>query len=259
MVEFLRTVVAAIRSLLTYVGVSLYVLAVVPAGIAISILFKQPQVLYWLGRGGVCLGLTAAGIQYRVEGREHLPVGRAAVYFVNHSSNIEPPIVYMALSPIHPKLKILYKAELRQVFLVLRSAFDVVGFVPIDRQDRKRSTESIEMAAKSLKAGNSFLVFPEGTRSQNGKLLPFKKGGFIMAIRGQAAVVPVSIQGAQAAMRKGSLIIRPVTVSVRIAPPLEFAGMTLGRRDDVIAKTRAAMSELLARGPIAGKEEIMPQ
>ena len=251
MAELLRTVVAAVRSLAAYVGVSLYVLVVAPAGMAIAIWFKRPQVLYWLGRGGVRLGLTAAGIRYRVEGREHLSVGRAAVYCVNHSSNLEPPIVYLALSPIHPRLKILYKAELRQVFLVLRSAFDVVGFVPIDRHNRQRSTQSIEAAAKSLKAGNSFLVFPEGTRSRSGELLPFKKGGFIMAIRGQAAVVPVSIQGARAAMRKGSPIIRPVTVSVRIGPPIELAGVSLERRDAVIAKTRAAMAELLARGPIA--------
>lgn len=248
--DLCRTVLAAIRSLAAYVGVSVYVLAVAPPGMAIALWFRRPEVLYWLGRGGVRLGLAAAGIHYRVEGREHLQAGRATVYCVNHGSNLEPPIVYMALASVHPRLKILYKSELRQVIPVLRSAFDVVGFVPIDRHSRENSTQSIESAAKSLKAGNSFLVFPEGTRSRTGELLPFKKGGFVMAIRAGAAVVPVSIQGTRAAMRKGSPIIRPVTVSVRIGLPLDGAGASVDQRDALIAKTRGAMQALLAQGPI---------
>ena len=246
----LATAVAAVRSVAAFLGVSLYVLAVAPPGMAIAIWFKRPEVLYWLGRGGCRLGLATAGIRCRVVGSEHVRPERPTVYCINHSSNLEPPIIYLALQDAHPRLKILYKAELRKVFLVLRSAFDVVGFVPIDRHDRERSTQSIETAARSLRNGNSFMVFPEGTRSRSHELLPFKKGSFILAIRGKATIVPVAIQGAREAMRKGSPVIRPVTVSVRVGRPIEAGGVTLEQRDQLVAWTRRALEELLAEGPI---------
>ena len=107
-----RTVVAAIRSLLAYVSVSLWVLLLGPPGMLLAVLLDWPEVLYWLGRGGVRLGLTSVGITYRVAGLEHIQRDRAAVYCVNHSSNIEPPILYMVLSCLHPRLRILYKAEI---------------------------------------------------------------------------------------------------------------------------------------------------
>ena len=93
------------------------------------------------------------------------------------------------------------------------------------------------------------MICPEGTRSRTGKLLPFKKGGFILAIKGQADIVPMSIQGTHAAMRKGSPVIRPVTVSVRLGPPIPTAGSSLEERDVLIAQTRDAIQRLLDEEP----------
>ena len=217
----------------------------------LAALFKWPGVLYALGRGGVRLGLGAAGIRVRVHGAEHIQHDRGAVYCANHTSNLEPPIIYMALAAIHPRLKILYKAELRPVFPVLRNAFDIVGFVPVERRNREQSSRAIDGAAIALTRGDSFMIFPEGTRSRTGELLPFKKGGFVMAIKGRAAIVPVAIQGTRAAMRKGSLVIRPVTVSVRLGPPIGADRFNVSQRTDLIACTRAAIEDLLAEGPVA--------
>ena len=158
---------------------------------------------YWFGRQGVRIGLATVGIRYRVAGAEHVRGSRPSVYCVNHTSNLEPPIVYMALRAVHPKLRILYKAELQKLPL-LPAAFAIAGFVPIDRRNREHSRAAIDTAAAALRAGFSFLVFPEGTRSRSGALLPFKKGGFVMAIRGGAAVVPLTILGAGQAMHRGS-------------------------------------------------------
>lgn len=243
------TVIAAVRSLIAYVGVSLWVLLLGPPGMILAVVFRWPDVLYLLGRGGVRLGLASVGITYRVAGAEHIQRDRGAVYCVNHSSNIEPPILYMSLSALHPKLKILYKAEIHKI-PVLSRAFDMAGFVPIDRQNRERSMLAINNAADSLAQGNSFLIFPEGTRSRTGELQRFKKGGFIMAIRGKAPIVPVAIQGTRAAMQKGSPIIRPVVVSIRFGPPIELEEGGIEQRDRLITRTRAAVEELLAQGPV---------
>ena len=99
---------------------------------------------------------------------------------------------------------------------------------------------SIEHGAQSIRQGNSFLIFPEGTRSRTSQLLPFKKGGFIMAIKAQAPIVPVAVQGGRDAMRRGSWIIRPVTVSVRVGEPIATIGYTLEQRNELIAVAKAS-------------------
>jgi 1-acyl-sn-glycerol-3-phosphate acyltransferase len=204
--------------------------------------------LYILGHGGVALGTSLAGIRHRVAGRDRVPRDRAVVFCANHQSNVDPPVLYRAL---HPRLHILYKAELQKL-PVLGRAFGLGGFVPIDRASREHSVVAIEQAAQSLRAGNSFLTFPEGTRSRTGALLPFKKGPFILAVKAQVPIVPVAVQGGTAAMRKGSAIIRPVTVSVRIGAPIETAGVRLSERDALIARVRASIEGLLAQGEIRG-------
>src|SRR5262249_12668485 len=158
---------------------------------------------------------------YRVAGIEHARGLRAVVFCANHQSNIDPPILYEAL---HPRLHFVYKAEIDALPLLPR-AFRLAGFIPIDRRNREAAMRSIEAGAASIRAGHAFLIFPEGTRSRTEELLPFKKGGFIMAIKAQAPIVPVAIQGGRAAMQKGSRVIRPVDVSVRLGAPIETAGL----------------------------------
>ena len=122
--------------------------------------------------------------------------------------------------------------------------------------------KSIDAGALSIRSGNSFLIFPEGTRSRTGELLPFKKGGFIMAIKAGAPIVPVAIQGGRAAMQKGSRVIRPVTVTLRVGEPIETAGVDLDQRDLLIERVRRRMVEMLAEGhprPTQASDVPVPQ
>ncbi len=236
-------IISAIRTVTTYVAVSLYVLVVGPPGMLLAILFRWKSLLYGLGHFGVRLALFTTGITFRVNGREHIPLDRAAVYCSNHQSNVDPPILFDAL---HPRMHILYKHEIDQIPILAR-AFRLGGFIPVDRRNREASLRSIENGASSIRSGNSFLIFPEGTRSRTDDLLPFKKGGIHMAILAQAPIVPVAIRGGRAAMQKGSWIIRPVVVDIAVGEPVETTGMAAGDRDALISVVRARIEGLLGK------------
>lgn len=230
----------AIRSTIAYLLILLYIAVAGPVALILGSVFRWKEGMYLLGHGGVWLALTLVGIRYRVTGRKHVP-SVAVVFCSNHESNVDPAVLFEAL---HPRLHVLYKAELHK-FPVMGTVFDVGGFVAVERGDREKAMAALERGAESLRAGNSFLIFPEGTRSRTGELLPFKKGGFIMAIKAQVPVVPVAIHGGRAAMRKGSAFVRPVTVDVRIGAPIPTEGLTLNDRDVLIARVRSEIQALL--------------
>ncbi len=238
--------IAAIRSFLAYLAVSLYVLVAAPVGMILAMTFGWTDLLYIFGHAGAQLGLSLAGIRFKVAGKDNLPPGRAAVFCANHQSNVEPPVLYRA---VHPRLHVLYKQEIDRIPLLAR-AFRMAGFIPIDRHNKESAMRSIEMGAASLRAGHSFLIFPEGTRSKTDDLLPFKKGGFRMAIKAGAPIMPVAISGGRAAMVRGSFVIRPVTLTIRIGRPVETRDVTVEQRDALIERVRHEISTLLALGPL---------
>ncbi len=239
------TLVALIRSIVAYVVIGLYILIAGPIAITLALIFRSSEFLFIPGRFGVWLALALVGIRFRTVGREHLSSG-SVIFCSNHQSNVDPPVLFLTL---HRRLHMLYKIEVDRI-PILAQAIHVANYVGIDRRNRQQAAQAIERAAEFVRWGLAFLVFAEGTRSRTGELLPFKKGGFIMAILAQAPIVPVAITGARDAMRKGSAIVRPVTVSVRIGPPVQTRGMAIEDRDRLIAEVRRRIEGLLLEGPI---------
>ena len=139
----MSTVVAAVRSVITYAVVGLYVLVAGVIGLAIAVPLKWAGLLYELGHVGVGLALGLAGIRYRVSGREHMPLNRALVFCSNHQSNVDPPVLFRAL---HHRLHILYKAEMSKL-PVLGKVLQVGGFIPVPRDQKEAAIDAINKAA----------------------------------------------------------------------------------------------------------------
>jgi 1-acyl-sn-glycerol-3-phosphate acyltransferase len=244
------TLITAFRSLVAYVFVIGYIVIIGTPALLIALATNTHAHLIALGINCIRIAMGILGIKAEVAGAEYIQHHRSALYTVNHASNVEPPILFAVLRSLTPKLKVVYKAVLRKT-PILGRGFDQVGFVPIEREHRERATQAIDRAAASVQSGNSLLMFPEGTRSRTGELLPFKKGAFVLALKAQAPIVPAAIFGAARAMRPGSPLIWPTTVRVHFGPPVETAGLQIAQRDHLTERVRNEVARLLAEAAAA--------
>ncbi len=225
-----------IRALLvTLLAFALLVLLAAPL-MVYAMLTGDTEVLYRTGIWGVKLVLRASGVRLDVSGRENIPAGRAVVFMPNHQGNCDPPAVISIL----PRVRAIAKQEFFRV-PILGPAIRLCGFIPVDRKNRERAIEAIEAGVQALKDGHSFLAFPEGTRSADGRLQPLKKGVFVMALEAAAPIVPVSVSGSSRIMRKGKFVIHPGTVRITVHPAIPTAGRSLEDRDEIMDQVRRAL------------------
>lgn len=186
--------------------------------------------------------LWFGGVRLTVEGIEHLPSRGPVVYMANHQGNFDIPVLFAGL-PV--QFRWLAKAELFRIplfGLAMRSA----GYIPVERKDRRLAIQSMNAAAERVAAGTSIMIFPEGTRSPDGALLPFKKGGFVLALQAQAPIVALAIDGSAALMPKGSRMIRSGEIRLRVFPAMPTAGLGMKERDALMAEVERRMAGVLA-------------
>jgi 1-acyl-sn-glycerol-3-phosphate acyltransferase len=226
-----------IRALLVGVFLTLYVLLVAPWFVLHAALTRRIGPLYCAGVGGAKLAMRLAGIRVRVEGLENIPAG-VCIFVANHTSNADPPAVVAA---IPRRVALLAKKEVYRV-PVLATALRLGGFVAVDRSNREAARASVEEALERMREGLSFAVFPEGTRSPDGRLRPFKKGSFLMGIRAGVPLVPVSVSGSQRVLPKGSWRIRPGEITVRFHPAVDAAAYSLEQRDELVARVERVVA-----------------
>jgi 1-acyl-sn-glycerol-3-phosphate acyltransferase len=186
--------------------------------------------------------LAAAGTPVRVTGLERIPAG-PVVYASNHSSMFD---IWALAATLPGSVRFVAKQELARVPLVGR-AMIVAGHVTIDRAHPARAIEAYERAAAVIRSGISAVVFPEGTRSRTGELLPFKNAPFGLAIAAQVPVVPVYVRDTFTIMPKGRFFLRPRPIRIVIGDPIATTGLTLERRQELRDRVRAAVLQLKAR------------
>lgn len=184
--------------------------------------------------------MRSSRVKAVVQGREHLDPNRPCVYIVNHSSFID---IWALLEELPGTVRFVFKAELTRV-PVLGQALLAARHIRINRQSRSAAFAAYDEAAKSVQAGISAIVFPEGTRSPDGKLTAFKKGPFVLAIAAGVPVVPILIEGAFELMPGGALYPRPGTVTLRVGAPIQTTGMSYHDRDRLAVETTAALEAM---------------
>lgn len=174
----------------------------------------------WLYRNALRVafaGVRMIGIRVIVEGLDRFDSTGTYIYMCNHVSNLDPPIVI----PLLPKrTAVLVKKELFRIPL-LGHAMLLAQFVPVDRRNREAAIASVQQAVEVLKSGVNITVFPEGTRSFDGKLLPFKKGPFHLAMESGTPVLPMTIHGTETLMPKRSFRIKSGTVHLVFHAPVD--------------------------------------
>ncbi len=216
-----------------------FVLALVAVGV--SLFSRSGDFVHLIARLWGRSILWVSGVRVVVHGRERLDPSRACIFMANHQSNFDIPVL---LGHLPVQFRWLAKAELFRILLFGR-AMRGAGYIPIDRQDRAAAFHSLREAAEKIRAGASIVIFPEGTRSADGELKAFKKGGFVLALQAKAPVVPIGIRGTREVMPKGSLWIRPGRVTVAIGEPIDLAGGAFPTKEALMETVRRAILEAM--------------
>jgi 1-acyl-sn-glycerol-3-phosphate acyltransferase len=226
-----------IRTLAVALYISLAILLMMPGLMLWSWITGSADLMYRWAVRAIYPANRIAGMRIRTEGLENIPPG-VCIFAANHASNVDP-LVFVPAIP--RRVSLLAKKEVFRI-PILSTALLQAKFVPVDRSDREAALASVDVAVRHLKEGLSFAIFAEGTRSPDGRLRPFKKGTFVMAIQAGVPVVPVSLVGTQNLMRKGHWALYPGEVIVRFGSAVDASQYTLDRRGELLARVEAAVA-----------------
>jgi 1-acyl-sn-glycerol-3-phosphate acyltransferase len=205
----------------------------------LGMLLKNPELVYRAGRRVCVLAMWLAGAKIIVEHSENLHPGRPAVFVSNHVSNLDPP----AIATILPRVVVMAKHQAFNIPIAGR-AFRMASFIPVYR-GTERAAASVSAGTERLKQGWSLLAFPEGTRTRTGELQPFRHGVFLMAIRANALIVPITIVGLREMMPRGTFGIKPGTVRFVVHPPISTDGLREHERGALADRTREVIASAL--------------
>ncbi len=240
MVKLLRTIRAY--------SVAAFITLTIASMITVIGLFDKRGVIFWpLMRVWGTVICKGGGLKEMVVvGRELIPTDTGVIFMSNHESHLDPPLM-MNVSPY--AVRFIAKASLFRIPF-LGWAMWSAGMVPIDRSNQQKAFASIERATQMIKAGKSVLVFPEGTRTLDGTLGAFKKGGFVMAVRGGVPIVPVAIAGTRQVMPPGIMIQGAGPAVVVLGEPISTVDYDESTKGDLMELVEQRISELRAEAAV---------
>ena len=206
----------------------------------VGLVDRSGNTVYRIGRWWSRGILLTSGLRLESSFETPLDGERPAVYMANHQSLFDIPVLFVSLPG---QVRMLAKNSLFRI-PIFGWSIKLGGFISIDRKDRTRAKESFDAAVDRLRSGTSTLVFPEGTRSLDGKLAQFQRGGLLLALKSGLPIVPVGIEGTLGVQRKDSFAIRPRRIFVRYGTPIEVDGYGIRDRERLSRRVREAVAEL---------------
>lgn len=238
---------AVLRSAWCWWLLALLNCAAVPLYLVVTAFEPEGRAARALERFWAWFILWGSRVRLSARGFDHVVPGQSYVVMANHLSLYDIPVLHYLLGR-RRDLRWIGKRELVEV-PVFGWAFGQSRHIAIDRQHRERGIAALRRAAAASAEGVSFAIMPEGTRSTGGRLLPFKKGGFHLAIDTGLPILPVAIRGSDRLMRKGSWLILPGGIEVVVMPPIAVEGLDKDDVDDLLDRTRAAIETGLGELP----------
>jgi 1-acyl-sn-glycerol-3-phosphate acyltransferase len=207
---------------------------IAPFMIGGALITGNENMIYRPAKFLIRLGLRLVGVRVEVTGLDRLKPGQAYIFTPNHQSFIEVPMLvgYLDRNPAYLAKKEVFK------YPIFGIGIKAMGCVPVDRRNTQSAIESAKLATEYLKQGKSYVVYPEGTRSPDGRLLPFKKGAFVMAMEAGVPIVPISISGAVRVMPRSGISVRPETIRVTVHEPINTQGRPKDKISELIELTR---------------------
>lgn len=229
MIALIRTVAAVLFTcVFTFLGALIGFPATWLTGSADTLF----AIAMWITRSG----LSIAGVCIAVEGLEQIDGDATYIFMCNHVSNLDPPIL---IPKLPRRTSVLVKQELFKI-PILGRAMLMADLVPVDRRNREAAVNSMREAEQVMARGLNMTVFPEGTRSRDGRLLPFKKGPFYLAMDSGIPIVPVTILGSELLMPKGSGTIHPGLVRLKFHSPI--SPTQFAEKEELIAAVRRGIA-----------------
>ena len=219
------------------------VLLTIPFSLAAIIggaLGVNPHKLQWAPRGWARLLMRGILCRVRLVGGQDLDPEEAYVFAGNHASALDIP----SLQSVMPKnFRWVAKKELFTIPL-FGPALSALNNIPVDRSESRQAMQSLILASRRVSDGASVVIFPEGTRSEDGKLLPFKSGGFLLAIKSGKPVVPFYLHGTRQSLANDRLLLDPGPIEVILGDPITTEGLKAGEREDLSELVRERILEL---------------
>jgi 1-acyl-sn-glycerol-3-phosphate acyltransferase len=204
------------------------------------VLWRNDDVFFVYARSWSRFLLRIAGITVRTEGANNLPPGMRAIYVANHASLFDIPVI---LAHVPDNVRIMYKRELERIpvfgWCLRRSPF-----IAIDRERSREAADVLETVVSTMRTGSSVLVFPEGTRSEDGHVQAFRRGAFTLAVRSGRPIVPLALIGTASILPKGTKRINGGVVTLRIGAPIEVPSeATRAEEKELMSTVRQIIAE----------------